>query len=200
MPMIQRLSMSLGLTLNWGVRMETQKSDLFKEITYVEEVISNFRSTTGNLQDYIPLLRLNPLSSESERAKEMRGRRDIYMHRLDQDLEDRMEKGIHKPCIQANVRLDKEAKLNQVELTSINLSMLAGGLDTITSAMSWGIACLANHPEVQEKAWKAISEFYSTDEPLCDAKDDQNCTYVVALIKEIFRFLALETEQSFTPS
>ena len=115
---------------------------------------------------------------------------------MDKDLEDRTEKGIHKQCIQASVRLDKEAKLNQVEFASINLSMLAGGLDTITSAVSWGIACLANHPAVQEKAWKAISEFYSTDEPLRDANDDQKRTYVVALIKEILRFVALKPEHS----
>ncbi|RYP70715.1 hypothetical protein DL769_004886 [Monosporascus sp. CRB-8-3] len=49
MPMIQRLSLSLSLTLNWGVRMSSQKESLFHEITHVEEEISRFRSTTGNL-------------------------------------------------------------------------------------------------------------------------------------------------------
>jgi 3-hydroxyphenylacetate 6-hydroxylase len=50
MPMIQRLSLSLALTLNWGIRMESQSNELFHEITHVEEEISRFRSTTGNLQ------------------------------------------------------------------------------------------------------------------------------------------------------
>ncbi|KAK6207318.1 hypothetical protein LQW54_007276 [Pestalotiopsis sp. IQ-011] len=72
MPMIQRLSLSLALTLNWGTRMGSQKEDLFHEITHVEEEISRFRSTTGNLQDYIPLLRILPFNTHSAKAKEMR--------------------------------------------------------------------------------------------------------------------------------
>lgn len=50
MPMIQRLSLSLALTLNWGTRMASQDNAMFDEITHVEDEISRFRSTTGNLQ------------------------------------------------------------------------------------------------------------------------------------------------------
>jgi 3-hydroxyphenylacetate 6-hydroxylase len=187
MPMIQRLSLSLALTLNWGVRMESQDNALFHEITHVEEEVSRFRSTTGNLQDYIPLLRLNPFNPGSARAREMRSRRDVYLHKLNRDLEDRMEKGIHKPCIQANVILDKEAKLNQEELTSISLTMLSGGLDTVTTLVAWSIALLGQRPDIQEKALTAIKEFYHDDQPLCDAQDDQKCQYIVALVRECLR-------------
>jgi 3-hydroxyphenylacetate 6-hydroxylase len=128
LPEIQRLSLSLALTLNWGVRL-TSQNQLFDEITHVEEEISRFRSTTGNLQDYIPILRLNPFSFGSKKAGEMRDRRDLYLTSLNKDLEARMEKGTHQPCIQANVILDEEAKLNSEELTSISLTMLSGGLD-----------------------------------------------------------------------
>lgn len=40
MPMIQRLSLSLALTLNWGTRMGSRNDPLFHEITEVEEEIS----------------------------------------------------------------------------------------------------------------------------------------------------------------
>lgn len=187
MAMIQRLSLSLALTLNWGVRVASQEEELFDEITHVEEEISKFRSTTGNLQDYVPLLRLNPFSSNSQKAKEMRNRRDRYLNGLNRDLDDRMEKGIHKPCIQANVILDKEAKLNAEELTSISLTMLSGGLDTVTTLVAWSIGMLAKRPDIQEKAFKAIGEFYGQDEPMCDAHDDQKCAYVAALVRECLR-------------
>jgi hypothetical protein len=113
--------------------MSSQDDTLFDEITHVEEEISRFRSTTGNLQDYIPLLRLNPFSFGSRKAGEMRDRRDVYLTALNKGLEDRMEKGTHQPCIQANVILDEEAKLNSEELTSISLTMLSGGLDVSSS-------------------------------------------------------------------
>jgi 3-hydroxyphenylacetate 6-hydroxylase len=187
MPMIQRLSLSLALTLNWGVRMKSQDDALFHEITHVEEEISKFRSTTGNLQDYIPLLRLNPFNAGSQKAKEMRSRRDVYLNNLNSGLDDRMEKGLHQPCIQANVILDKEAKLNKAELTSISLTMLSGGLDTLTTLVAWSIALLAQRPDVQEKALAEMKEFYSVDQPLCDPMDDQQCVYFAALIRECLR-------------
>lgn len=160
---------------------------LFDEIVHVEDEISRFRSTTGNLQDYVPLLRLNPFGFGSKRAREMRGRRDVYLKALNKGLEDQMEKRTHKPCIQANVIMDEEAKLNKEELTSISLTMLSGGLDTVTTLLQWSIALLAQRPDIQEKAWKEISELYSVEEPLCSALDDQKCAYIVALVRECLR-------------
>lgn len=188
MPMIQRLSLSLALTLNWGTRMGSRDDPLFHEITEVEEEISRFRSTTGNLQDYIPLLRFNPVNMSSKRAKEMRNRRDVYLTKLNRDLDDRMEKGIHKPCIQANIIADKDAQLNKEELTSISLTMLSGGLDTITTLVQWSVALLAQRPDVQETAIREIRKYYGEDQPLCDPFDDQKCEYVVALVRECLRY------------
>ncbi|KAK7543341.1 cytochrome P450 phenylacetate hydroxylase-like protein [Phyllosticta citricarpa] len=191
MPMIQRLSLSLSLTLNWGTRMGNRDDPLFDEITHVEEDISRFRSTTGNLQDYIPLLRLNPFSFGSRHAAEVRDRRDVYLKRLNQDLDRRMKEGTHKPCIQANVILDEEASLNKEELTSISLTMLSGGLDTITTLVQWSVALLAQRPDIQQKAIKAIREQYSEDQPLCDAEDDQKVAYIAALVRECLRYFCV---------
>ncbi|KAF2164989.1 hypothetical protein M409DRAFT_67662 [Zasmidium cellare ATCC 36951] len=188
MPLIQRLSLSLSLTLNWGTRMGDSENALFHEITEVEEEISRFRSTTGNLQDYIPLLRLNPFSFGTRKAAEMRRRRDVYLTKLNKDLDDRMEKGTHKPCIQANVILDKEAKLNKEELTSISLTMLSGGLDTVTTLMQWAIALLGQRPDVQRKAIGEIRKIYGEERMLCDEEDDMECAYVMALVKECLRY------------
>ncbi|KAM0444316.1 hypothetical protein ACHAO4_010268 [Trichoderma viride] len=188
MPMIQRLSLSLALTLNWGTRLKTQKDNLFAEITHVEEEISKFRSTTGNLQDYIPILRLQPFNFHSSKAREMRDRRDKYLTDLNRDLDKRIANGTHQPCIQANVILDKETKLNKEELTSISLTMLSGGLDTVTTQVAWFVALLSQHPEIQDKAAEEIRKFYSEDEPMCDANDDQRCAYIVALVKEALRY------------
>ena len=187
MPMIQRLSLSLALTLNWGVRVASQEENMFDEITQVEEEISKFRSTTGNLQDYVPLLRLNPFNSNSQKAKEMRDRRDKYLGSLNRELDDRMEKGTHKPCIQANVIQDKEAKLNSEELTSISLTMLSGGLDTVTTLVAWSICLLSRRPYIQDKATQAIRELHGDGNPMTDSGDDQRCAYVAALVKECLR-------------
>ena len=188
MPMIQRLSLSLALTLNWGTRLKSQKDDMFGEITHVEEEISKFRSTTGNLQDYIPILRLNPFNGHSEKARDMRNRRDKYLKTLNDGLDERIANGTYKPCIQANVIMDTEAKLNKDELTSISLTMLSGGLDTVTTQVAWFVSLVSQYPEIQEKAVEEIRKFYGEDEPMCDSDDDQQCQYIVALVKEALRY------------
>lgn len=191
MPMIQRLSLSLSVTLNWGIRIGSQQEGLFAEITHVEDAISRFRSTTGNLQDYIPLLRLNPFNLHSSKAREMRRRRDVYLTALNNGLEERIAAGTHKPCIQANFMLDEEAALSKDELVSISLTMLSGGLDTVTTLVAWLIALLAKRPDIQEKALSEIRTHYRHDQPLCDAEDDQKCQYIVALVREALRYFTV---------
>jgi 3-hydroxyphenylacetate 6-hydroxylase len=167
--------------------MPSSDSDLLREITHVEVEISRFRSTTDNLQDYIPLLRLNPFSFGHKKAAEYRNRRDAYLGMLNRDLEERVSKGTHKPCIQANIMLDREAKLNDVEMMSISLTMLSGGFETFSTVTTWAIAYLATHPEIQDKAYKAISDLHGPESPLCDPDDDQKCDYVRALVRESLR-------------
>ncbi|RMZ84674.1 hypothetical protein DV737_g898, partial [Chaetothyriales sp. CBS 132003] len=191
MPMIQRLSLSLALTLNWGVRMKSQDDELFAEITHVEEEVSKFRSTTGNLQDYIPILRYVPDVFGGGRraaARDMRRRRDIYLQRLNDDLDRRLDQGWQGKCIQANVIRDSEAKLSKEELTSISLTMLSGGLDTLTTLVAWSMALLSERQDVQDKAFEEIGKVYAQDKPLCDADDDQGIAYIVALVKELLRY------------
>ncbi|KAL8404676.1 hypothetical protein RB594_009511 [Gaeumannomyces avenae] len=208
MPMIQRLSLSLAVTLNWGVRGPSRRDGLFDEITHVEEEISRFRSTTSNLQDYIPLLRLNPFAGHSARARGVRDRRDAYLAELDGALLERIDAGTNAPCIQGNVILENRAgekddasphRLSKAELTSISLTMLSGGLDTVTTTVAWFVALLAHRPDVQEKAWVEIRRHLelagqtadSNPSPLCDAEDDQQCRYVVALVRESLRYFTV---------
>ncbi|KAI0011137.1 cytochrome P450 [Xylariaceae sp. FL0662B] len=191
LPMIQRLSLSLVMTINWGVRIASMEDELFKEIVAVEEELNKARSTVGNAQDHIPLLRLNPINKTNIKAREMRQRRDRYLAKLNGDLAEKVEKGTNKPCVQASVIKYKEVELNETELLSISLSILSGGFETVSNTMQWSIAYLAQHPEIQDRAYKEIREFQGSDEPLCDAADDQKCAYVLGLAKEALRYFSV---------
>ncbi|CZS94708.1 related to cytochrome P450 phenylacetate hydroxylase [Rhynchosporium graminicola] len=132
-----------------GIRMDSQDDALFDEITYVEDEIGRFRSTTGNLQDYVPLLRLNPFGFDAWRSEHI--------------------SRVFRPI----------------------LTMLSGGLGTVTTLLQWSIVLLAQPLDVQEKAWKDIPHFYSDEQPLCDPLEDQKCKYIAALVRECLRYFTV---------
>ncbi|KAI1093852.1 3-hydroxyphenylacetate 6 hydroxylase [Rostrohypoxylon terebratum] len=191
LPMIQRLSLSLVMTINWGVRIDSIEDELFKEIVDVEEQLNKTRSTVGNPQDHIPLLRLNPRSKASTQARDLRRRRDVYFSKLNRELAEKVAKGTNKPCIQASVIKYKEVELNEVELASFSLSITSGGFETVATTVQWSLAYFAQNPHVQDKAYEEIQRFQGSNNPLCDAADDQKCAYVLALVKEALRIYSV---------
>lgn len=114
----QRFALNTSLTLNYGSRIDGKIDDeLLQEICDVERAVSNFRSTSNNWQDYIPLLRLLPKASDG--AVEYRERRDKYLTFLLNKLKKQIEEGTDKPCITGNILKDPEAKLNESKLPDI---------------------------------------------------------------------------------
>lgn len=108
----QRFALNTSLTLAYGFRIEGNVEDsLLKEIVKVEREVSNFRSTSNNWQDYIPLLRWLPKANSG--AVEFRKRRDVYMDHLLGVLKKQVSEGTDKPCIIGNILKDPEAKLNE---------------------------------------------------------------------------------------
>lgn len=97
----QRFALNTSLTLNYGTRIDGGIDDaLLQEICHVERVVSNFRSTSNNWQDYIPLMRLWP--SNNAGPKEYRERRDRYLTLLLNKLKENIANGTDKPCITGN--------------------------------------------------------------------------------------------------
>jgi phenylacetate 2-hydroxylase len=110
----QRFALNTSITLNYGSRInEKTDNELLQEVYRVERAVSNFRSTSNNWQDYIPLLRLWP--SRSLEAAHFRERRDRYLILLLDRLKEQIANGTDKPCITGNILKDPEAKLNEGE-------------------------------------------------------------------------------------
>lgn len=114
----QRFALNTSLTLNYGSRIDGKiDNELLQEICDVERAISNFRSTSNNWQDYIPLMRFLP-SKVNDGAVEFRERRDKYLTFLLNKLKKQITEGTDKPCITGNILKDPEAKLNESEFST----------------------------------------------------------------------------------
>ncbi|KAF4345076.1 phenylacetate 2-hydroxylase [Fusarium beomiforme] len=188
-PYFARFALNTSLTLNYGFRIDGDvNSELLHEITHVEREISNFRSTSNNWQDYVPLLRL--WGAQNSAAEEFRLRRDKYLSDLLADLKRRIDNGTDKPCITGNILKDPTAKLNHAEIKSICLTMVSAGLDTVPGNVIMGIAYLATEDgqKIQAKALKEIYKVYPNGEAWERCLVEEKVPYVTALVKEILRF------------
>ncbi|PYH32224.1 cytochrome P450 [Aspergillus neoniger CBS 115656] len=185
----QRFALNTSLTLNYGFRIEGNVNDeLLHEIVNVERGVANFRSTSNNWQDYIPLLRIFP--KQNREAQEFRGRRDKYLSYLLEILKDRIAKGTDKPCITGNILKDPEAKLNEAEIKSICVTMVSAGLDTVPGNLVMGIAYLASEDgqRIQQKAYDEIMKVYPNGEAWEKCLVEEKVPYVSALVRETLRF------------
>lgn len=185
----QRYALNTSLTLNYGFRIEGNINDsLLTEITDVERGISNYRSTSNNWQDYIPLLRLWPTSSRA--PKEFRKRRDVYMDLLLKKLKKNIADGTDNPCITGNILKDPDAKLNTAEVQSICLTMVSAGLDTVPGNLIMCIAYLASaHGQaIQKRAYEEIMAVYPQGNAWEQGLLEEKVPYITALVKEVLRF------------
>ncbi|KAL4862154.1 phenylacetate 2-hydroxylase [Aspergillus spectabilis] len=185
----QRFALNTSLTLNYGIRIEGNVDDeLLREIVDVERGVSNFRSTSNQWQDYIPLLRILPKTNKE--ADSFRVRRDKYLTYLLDVLKDRIAKGTDKPCITGNILKDPEAKLNDAEIKSICLTMVSAGLDTVPGNLIMGIAYLASEDGqlIQERAYNEIMKVYPNGDAWEKCLVEEKVPYVTALVKETLRF------------
>ncbi|CEJ90633.1 Putative Cytochrome P450 phenylacetate 2-hydroxylase [[Torrubiella] hemipterigena] len=188
-PYMARFALNTSLTLNYGFRIDGNvQSELLHEITHVEREISNFRSTSNNWQDYVPLLRL--WSKQNTEAQTYRARRDAYLTRMLNDLKERIANGTDKPCITGNILKDPDAKLNLAEIKSICLTMVSAGLDTVPGTLIMGLAYLSTPKgqAIQEKALAAINEAYPKGDAWEKCLLEEKVPYVTALVKETLRY------------
>ncbi|KAF4540578.1 Phenylacetate 2-hydroxylase protein [Lasiodiplodia theobromae] len=189
-PYFQRFALNTSLTLNYGIRISGNIGDeLLQEIVHVEREISNFRSTSNNWQDYIPLMRIWP-SKTNRGAEEYRKRRDVYLTRLLDELKENIRNGTDKPCITGNIIKDPEAKLNEAEIKSICLTMVSAGLDTVPGNLIMGIASLTSPAgqAIQKRAYDEIQRVYPDGDAWSRCLVEEKVPYVTALVKEVLRF------------
>lgn len=110
-PLFQQLALNLSLTLGYGFRFNgPADNELLREIIAVERGISTLRSTSNNWQDFVPLLRIFPNTS-TNKASELRRRRDVYLEYLLQTLKDKIASGLRVSCITGNILQDTDCKL-----------------------------------------------------------------------------------------
>ncbi|OCK78131.1 cytochrome P450 [Lepidopterella palustris CBS 459.81] len=190
-PYIQRYALNTTLTLCYGIRMDEVYDTLLREILHVGSAISLLRSASENYQDYIPALRYLPNNEKTARSKDLRARRDSYLNLLLDKVRAMIEKGTDKPCISAAILKDQETRLTGVEVSSLCLSLVSGGFETIPGTLTSCIGSLST-PEGQvwqERAYQDIKRYYpDIRDAWTNSYQEEKLPCLNAIVKEAGRY------------
>ncbi|EGP92331.1 putative P450 monooxygenase [Zymoseptoria tritici IPO323] len=195
-PYLQRYALNTTLTLCYGIRMDSVWDDMLREVLEVGSAISLLRSASENYQDYIPILRYLPNNEKNRRSKSLRDRRDRYLNALLEKVKEMIEMGADKPCVSAAILKDEDTKLSGVEVSSICLSLVSGGFETIPGTLTSCIGSLST-PEgqlFQDRAYEDIKRRYpSIEDAWTTALDAEEVPYVNAIVKEAGRYYTVSS-------
>ncbi|KAL1642522.1 hypothetical protein SLS61_009673 [Didymella pomorum] len=195
-PYIQRYALNTTLTLCYGIRMDDTYDKLLREILYVGSAISLLRSASTNLQDYIPLLRYLPNNKKNAESKELRDRRDVYLNLLLDKVRGMIENGTDKPCISSAILKDEETKLTGVEVSSICLSLVSGGFETIPGTLTSCLGSLSTPAGqiFQERAYADIKRHYpDIRDAWTHSYQEEKVPYLRAIIQEAGRYYTVSS-------
>lgn len=148
--------------------------------------------------DYIPLLRWLPNNTKIHRSKDLRQRRDKYLDFLLDKVRSMIDSGTDKPCISGAILKDEETKLTNVEVSSVCLSLVSGGFETIPGTLTSCIGSLST-PEsqkFQESAYQDILRHYPTNTASIaweQCFQDEKMPYVTAIVKEAVRYYTVSS-------
>lgn len=114
----------LTMTIHYGARLPAEPG-LLEEIVDVEDGLSRIKSPLGSLQDYVPIMRYVPFANNSAVARDINRRRLVFLNRFDRELKERIAEGRETSSIASNCLKDPEARIDDVDLLSISMSMVS---------------------------------------------------------------------------
>ncbi|EME88421.1 uncharacterized protein MYCFIDRAFT_185117 [Pseudocercospora fijiensis CIRAD86] len=184
-PYLQRYALNTTLTLCYGIRMDSVWDDMLREILEVGSAISLLR-----------ILRYLPNNEKNQRSKSLRDRRDKYFNELLDRVREMIQHGTDKPCVSAAILKDEETKLTGVEVSSICLSLVSEGFETIPGTLTSCLGSLAT-PEgqvFQERAYEDLKRHYpNVEDAWKQCLESEDIPYINAIVKEAGRFYTVSS-------
>ncbi|KAG0678934.1 hypothetical protein C6P40_001454 [Pichia californica] len=188
----QRLALNFTTMLSYATRFDKIDTPLLGEILDLVKIISSFRSTNKNLQDFVPFVRLLPENERKREAINASKTREIWLSKLTQEAIN--HKDTRKSIVGDFANSDGLGRLNIDDIKSICVGLVSGGFETIGSTASLIYLQLLNKDGNiwQERIYNELIEIYGNVETAYEnVLFEEKCEFGVSFIRELLRMYAV---------
>lgn len=188
----QRLALNFTTMLCYATRFDNIETPLLGEILDIVKIISSFRSTNKNLQDFVPFVRLLPENQRKREAIEASNKREIWLTKLTQEA---IEHKISRKSIVGDfANSNGLGRLDIDDVKCICVGLVSGGFETIGSTSSLVFLQLINKNgfQWQERIYNDLINIYgSIETAYSKVLLEEKCEFAVSFIRELLRMYAV---------
>ncbi|KAI9302529.1 cytochrome P450 [Cunninghamella echinulata] len=183
---IQSATLNVILQTTFGNRVQSVDDPLSKEILYNVNQHMKFSSYSSDISSYLPALSfLDVLYGKKRRLNHFV---KTSYHPCIKKLA-KLALDNKKDCFYTRLlELKEQYGLDHEDILVAVSDILLGGSDTSAVTLSWAIAILSQHPDIQKKITKEIDEYIAQHGQLPTFKDRDQFQYLITVLKEILRF------------
>ncbi|KAI8982679.1 cytochrome P450 [Pilobolus umbonatus] len=168
----------------FGHRFESIDDPAYREIVHLHTGLSKLITFQGDLSSFLPALSF--LTVFNDRGRQLRSfcrkvRDPIITREIEEALK-REGPNLVKAVKEGEFDLDPEDEI--VFFTDLIL----GGTDTTASTLSWVLAILCHHPEVQNRIYKELNLFSNKHHRLPRYNERKETPFIVSVMRECMRY------------
>ncbi|KAJ3300097.1 hypothetical protein HK104_004566 [Borealophlyctis nickersoniae] len=183
----QRFSLSTIMNVSFGIGVMDTSNQFFRDAARGIELFFDVAQPARNLADYLPFLRVLP-NAQIKKGYECRDLLERVFGDLLKDLKQRIANGTAVDCMIGRVVKDEEGKtIEDPDLIWLAMTVVAAGIETTATTLTWLWCVLANHPEVQQKLHEEMDRVIGRDR-IPTADDQAKLPYLNAVIMETNRY------------
>ncbi|KAI8100200.1 cytochrome P450 [Halteromyces radiatus] len=186
---VQSAAMNVILTTCYATRVNSADDPLFKEIMECVHVNMKVAGAEGDISQFFPIFSILDGLVGKKRAfiDFLANIRDPLVTRLIQQAASSDKDSMVKTFL----ALKDEYDLDDKDILVILTDLIVGGTDTVSVSLSWMIAILSHHPDVQKKIQTELDAFIQTHGRLPTFEERDQFPYIISVQKECIRYRSI---------
>lgn len=134
-----------------------------------------------------PLNVMIPRPPEFETFFQMAKERNALWNKIIKDHRTTVDKENPRDWVDMLIIDQEKLKLSDAEVIGVLMDTVIATSDTFIALIEWILAYICEHPDIQKKLQEELDRVVGPDR-LVEARDQLNCPYYNAFIKEVLRF------------